>query len=191
MHLPVSRRNARMSAVIVATAALLLSGAAPAALADAPSEARKTIQATYNKINAATLRRDTKSALAYYADNFTATANGQTITKAQIQQLQAQMLAMPQIKPTKATSAIQKFTLKGGTATCTVHNVSAVQMPAPGGAQADKPMVIASESSAQDTWKKSGKGWLLARSNVLWAKSTMNGKPFIPGAPGGGGGRPR
>jgi len=191
MRRPVFHRSAPMSAVLAAFV-LLLSGAGRPALADAKSDAQKAIQAVYNKINAATLRKDAKAVLSYYADNIVVNAGGQSLTKTQIRQLQAQMSAMPQIKPTKATSVIQKFSLQGGdTATCTVRNVAAVQMPAPAGsAQAGKPLVIASDGTAQDTWKKTGKGWLLVRSDVLSAKSTMNGKPLMPGGMGGGGARP-
>src|SRR6185436_7006765 len=85
--------------------ALILCSAAPLrAAADAAADARKQIQALYNKENAAVMRGDAKAALANTAPDFISFgANGRKTTRAQMEQMMPQLMAMMKNLKAKTT----------------------------------------------------------------------------------------
>lgn len=160
------------------TAALLLAGAsfAPQARADATSDARKTIQAAYDKMNAAAAKKDVNGILAYYAPDYEhVNQRGQKTTLAAMRQQMPQLLQM--MKSIKATTAIKKFVLQGSQATVAVASQGEMVGVDP---QTKKAVKIVIFSSDEDLWVKGAKGWMQKRSKTLSSKQTVDGKP-VPG----------
>ncbi len=176
----------RRTALVLPAAALWIVPAF-AAHADATQDARKAIQQAYDLGNAAMVRKDKAGVLKYYAPNWTAAgANGQTMTLAQFKSnLDGLLTRMYNVK---ATSKITKIRLKGNQAEVTVNDymqasVQASPRPQSGAGAPGKPtvMTVVLTDMGNDTWVKSGKGWLRLRSHVVSSHRTLNGKPF----PGG------
>jgi len=167
----------RTSVFAIAAAALLSLLTAPAARADTPSEARKAIQATYDKMNAAFSRKDVKSAFAYLTPDFEQiTFEGQRVGAAPMRQQMTQALAAA--KSMRSQTTVQKLTLKGGTAEVLVRSRVIIVLNDP---RTNKPLTVAGNETSQDTWIKTSRGWLAKRSKTLSKKETINGRP-VPGA---------
>ncbi|HZO87155.1 MAG TPA: nuclear transport factor 2 family protein [Chthonomonadaceae bacterium] len=148
---------------------------APLATADATADARKAIQTAYNQANAAMARKDVNGGLAHFAPDFEAvTRNGKKIMLPQIRQQLQQITMMQSIR---AKSTIQKFRLKGNQAVVTVKEHADLTGVNP---QNKQKLTMSIDSVSEDTWVKSGKGWLQKRSKSLRETAKINGKP-IPG----------
>ena len=163
--------------VFAFTAALLLLGvlALPSARADATGEARKAIQAAYDKMNAALARKDVKGAFTVLTpDVEQITLDGRKFDAAQMRQQMTQALAAA--KSVKSQTTVQKLTLKGGsTAQVLVRSRVAIVLTDP---QTNKPITFVGEETSQDTWIKTARGWLGKRSKTLSKKETVNGRPM-------------
>jgi hypothetical protein len=165
----------------VLQAAALLSVPALAASVDATQDAKKAIQQAYDLGNAAMVRRDSAGTLKYYAPHWTSVgANGQIMTLAQFKSTLDNMLT--KAHNVKATSQITKIRLRGNEADVTVNDymqASLVRPPgSPSAGSAPSVLTVVLTDTGNETWVKSGKGWLRLRSHIISGHRTLNGKPF-------------
>lgn len=106
------RSSLRVTAALFAALSL-----AAVAHADAAADAKKAIQAAYDKADAALVKKDLKGMFSVYSPDYEAQANGKKMTLAEVQQMAQMQISMIQKPKNKVT--IQKFTLKGKEATAT------------------------------------------------------------------------
>lgn len=130
---------------------------------DEVSEARKAIQAAYDKAAAATSKRDIKGRYASHNPNFVY-KYGQTKEPLHMR-IERDEVNFRNMKSVREKYLIKKFQLKGNVATvvCAIHmNVIFLDRdtnkPRP-------PDVI--DATQQDTWVKGDKGWLLTLTKAL------------------------
>lgn len=163
----------------VAVLSLWTLAVAPA-LADANTDAKKALQALYDKTDAATAKKDIKGLTAYLAPDFQVLSDkgGKAMN---LEQAKSQMgMVFKQVQSFKAKSVVQKVTLKGSTATVTVkQNVTAAIM----NPQTGKPSKLLMDVVAEDIWVKSGAGWKEKSSKSISTKQSLDGKSIA--GPGG------
>lgn len=142
--------------------------------ADAAADARKTIQAAYDKENAAAAKKDLEGAFASVAPDFM--AGDQQGHQASLRDLKPQMQTVFQNSTTlKATTVITKFVFKGNQATVTTKNRTLMNLKAPKGGKPSKATV---DSVEEDLWVKNGSRWVRRVATFLSQTMTKNGKPF-------------
>ena len=145
--------------------------------ADTAAQARKIIQAAYDKENGAVAKKDINGAFSTVAPDFMA---GDTQGhQASLRDLKPQMQTVFQSSSTiKATTVITKFNFKGNQATVTVKNRTLMNLKAPKGG---KPAKATVDSEEEDLWVKNGTRWERRIATVLSQTMTKNGKPFRAG----------
>lgn len=160
--------------LLIPTAALcLLVLAAPMVRADAVSDARKAIQAAYNKMGDGFARKDASGAMASFSPDFVGTSkDGQKVTAAQLRQMLPNVFAS--VRSLKAATTIQKFALKGGTATVTARGRTEMSLVNP---QTQQIVKVVGQEVSQDVWSKGAGGWRLKSSKTTSSSQTVNGKP--------------
>lgn len=152
----------------------LLVSLAPLVRADATADARKAIQAGFDKENAGAAKKDVQEALAPYAPDFVRTSvDGKKITLAEMKKGLTQMFAG--VQTIKGTAVIQKITLKGKEATVTVKLHREITLLNP---QTKKSSVIAVDVIGDTVWANNGKGWQEKSGRELSRKVTLDGKPI-------------
>lgn len=163
----------------LAVVALGLSVLAPA-FGDPVADAKKEIQARYDKVKAGGDRKNIKVMMEHYAPDFTLTGQGRNYT---LGHMRVQFGYLTRTMTTiKIVTTIQKVDLKGAVAT-----VSAKEHCELGyvnqGIKKVEPMTV--DNTLQDVWVKQPAGWLLKSTKVLTAKRVLNGKPApaLIGAP--------
>jgi hypothetical protein len=168
-----------MKLTLAVMAGCILAGA-QTARADATSDARKAIQAAYDKSNAAAAKKDLAGVLASHASDFTYTDKS-----GKKQDLSAMKTQMGQVfqasKEISGKSVIQSISLKGGSATVTVDETGSMVLVNP--QNPDQTVKLEVEAKSEDLWAKTGKGWRIKSSREISSKQLINGKPFVP--PGG------
>lgn len=157
-------------------ACLLILGAA-SLLADATTDARKEIQDRYNRENGAAMKKDAEGLLAYTAPDYVHTdKKGNKMKLEQMRQMMPQLFAIT--SDIKAKTTITKITVKGKQAKVAVSEHAEMMMTNP---QTQKQGKVVADSSSQDVWMKTGKGWMKKSSKTLTERATFDGKP-MPGA---------
>lgn len=158
----------------------LLPLSSTATLADATSDAKKAIQGIYDKVDAAAGKKDVKGVTSHLTSDYQSlSAKGVKLGDAAQLKTQVEMV-FKQVQSIKAKSQIQKFALKGSTATVTVKQNGTIVVMNP---QTRKPSVVAVESVSEDIWVKSSGSWKEKSSKNTSSKQSMDGKPIA--APGG------
>ena len=143
------------------------------AKADAVSDARKQIEAAYQRENAAAMRKDVNGILANLAPDYeTTNMQGIKAGREQMKQMLPQLFAMA--RSVKAATKVKSVKLKGNEATAQVAEHAEMVMVNPKTHQTAK-LVI--EEQSETVWAKGPKGWLKKRSRTLSSKQTVNGKP--------------
>ncbi len=150
--------GAAMCAMVIGTVALSVS-----AVADGTAETKKAIQAQYDKMDAALAKKDLSGYVKFCSKDFVnidekGQKAGLEATKAQMKQIIDASTAF------KSNSAILKLTAAGKSAIVRVKQHVACTINAPG-APAPQKLVIDAES--EDTWNKTGSGWLIAKSKTI------------------------
>jgi hypothetical protein len=135
---------------------------------DAVSDARKAIQSAYDKIAAATVKRDIQGMYASHSPDYvTIREDGEKLTlKVEKEQNE---VALRYVKSAKIKFVIKTFRLKGkvATVTCAAHSETVFIHP-----ETHKVMSPSIDDGVeQDTWVKTDKGWLLTVSRPLPQKS--------------------
>lgn len=144
-----------------------------AAHAETPASAKKAIQAVYNKADASVGKRDMAGLESTSTPDYAVVLkNGKKLT---LDQLRPQMQQMFQrtIKMS-AKTVIEKVSLKGKEAevTAKTHNEVFILNP-----QTQKPSQYVIDSTVQDIWVKSAKGWLKKQTKSLSQTAKIDGKP--------------
>jgi uncharacterized protein (TIGR02246 family) len=166
--------------LLVALAAFVVVVAPPPAAraADATADAKKAIQAAYNKMNAALERKDVNGAFSVLTpDAEQITLQGQRLSAAQMRQQMTQGLA--QARSIRSRTTVQKVTLKGNQALAVVRSQVSFVVTDP---QSGRDAKIAADEVSDDTWIKTAQGWRAKRSKTTRQKQTVNGQPVPPGA---------
>jgi hypothetical protein len=141
--------------------------------ADPTSDARKSIQAVYDKQNAAGSRLDASGNLVGHAPDFISIdAKGRHWNLAHEQQTTREMFAA--MHSFSGATTIQKIAVTGGIATVRVSEHVATVLTDP---NTNKTAHLVYDGTSTDTWKKGGKGWLLTRSKVISEHGTVDGHP--------------
>jgi hypothetical protein len=151
----------------------ILSAPGSRALAvDAAAEARKQIQAAYNRENAAAARKDTSGVIANMTPDYRNTdLRGQTATVDQIRQSLPRLFASA--ISLKARSVVNKITLKGDQADTVVNEHAELMLF---NARTRKPSRLVIDEVYQTLWVKTGGGWRKKRSKVLSSTQKLDGK---------------
>jgi ketosteroid isomerase-like protein len=141
--------------------------------ADPTDDARKSIQAVYDRISAAVDKKDVSAATIHYTPDFDMVdRNGiRNNLAANRQQLQA-LFSM--LKNIKATQTIQSLSLKGNQAMVTEHtHLEGIAIDP----RSKKACKFVGDNISLDTWVKGPKGWMQKRSKTLNERTTIDGKP--------------
>ena len=150
----------------------LLSLAVVSSAADTAAEARKQIQASYNRENAAAVRKDTSGVVANMTSDYTSTdLRGQKVTVEQIRQALPSMFASA--VSIKARSKITGLTLKGTQADVVVNEHAEIVLVNPRTRKRSKLVV---DEVYQTLWVKADGAWKKKRSKTLSSKQLLDGK---------------
>jgi hypothetical protein len=144
------------------------------ALGDAAAEARRQIQAAYNRENAAAARKDASGVLANLTSDYKSiSANGQTVTAEVLRQRLPIIFASA--VSVKGTSTIIKLALKGKQADVQVkeHGILVLM-----NRQTKKRSKLEIHDVSQTLWVKTPSGWKKKQSRTLSSKQLLDGKPL-------------
>lgn len=164
----------RAVCAILAIAPLIL---AKHTFADNVAEARKAIQACYDKTDAATARKDINGTTSFFTADYVYVDNmGQNFDAARLRkQILAGYKGIASIQP---KSTIKTLTLKGNSATANLHEVAHLLVVDPH--DPSKTIRVDLDVTAQDLWIKTPNGWRVKKSKVMTYKQLIDGKPYNP-----------
>ena len=150
------------------------------ARSDATSEARKAIQAAYDKSDAATAKKDIDGAMAFQTSDYTyTTQKGRKLDNATVRTSTTQVLTLA--REIHGKTVIRKIALKGSMATVTVDETGSIVVATP--QRPDQVSKIVIEARSEDVWIKTPKGWREKSSRELSSKQSVNGKPVAAPTP--------
>jgi ketosteroid isomerase-like protein len=138
---------------------------------------KKELNALFGNFAAAFRKKDVKTAMSFFAPDYTATEGGRTLTRAQVEAQTA--MAMSRLKSVDALSwNIQKLTVKGSTATTVALESMTATIVDTEGQMGPKGQThkIKDVERTRDRFVKTSKGWLLKHSETLSADITIDGK---------------
>lgn len=165
---------------VAAAVAALICGTTIARADDAA--VKKELTALFGKFAAAFKKKDVKTALSFFAPDYTAKEGGRTVTRAQVE---AQMnLAMANLKSVdKLTWDIQKLAVKGNVATVEALEMMSATVVDTLGQMGPKGQThkLKDVERTRDRFVKTPKGWLLKSSQTLSAEITVDGRKVTPG----------
>jgi ketosteroid isomerase-like protein len=173
-HEELTMMNARNSLRYAATCLLVC--LTLHAHADANADARKAIQAAYDRNSAAGNKRDLAGSLTIYTPDYVST--DKSGKKTDLKQMHDQMkLIFGMFKTFKVTQSVQSLQLKGNEAQITLKSHLEGTLSNP---QTKQAHTFTADMASNETWVKTPKGWLNKRSNTISEKEMMDGKP-LPG----------
>lgn len=161
---------------VLALIALALAGTPPAARAD-DRTVRRDLDAIYAKYVQAAKRKE-KTALKQFIQQYTVAdfqqkiPGGRTLNRAQVTAMMTEGPAAD-VRIVDEHLKIRKLSVKGNEAVATYTDQSTAVVADPQG----KSHRIVSTSTSRDTWVKTPRGWKMRLSEVLQAKTMMDGKP--------------
>jgi ketosteroid isomerase-like protein len=135
--------------------------------------ARRSIEANYRKMAVATEKKDARALLSLMTPDYeTLNPEGERRTLAQIRAQTEKLFRVAEV--VRANFVIKSFTLKGDEAIVTVKGHAEASTTDPNNGD-----IVASVSDglAEDTWGRSGKGWLMKRSRMLTQKDSTIRQP--------------
>lgn len=141
----------------------------------ATAEAKKGIQAAYDKMNEAMRLQDAEATAAFYDDALITTLpDGKTFNKQQTLSMAKQL--MQGADSISISGSMKSFKLlKKDEEAVTVYKVfSKIEMPHP---QTQQRATLFVETTSEDTWIKKGKDWLMKRSRGLAGKTKFVPQP--------------
>ena len=151
----------------------LVCATAGVAFADAASDARKSIQASYDAESAALGKQDVDAVFRSYAPDYVSVdKKGKKDTLEQTKS--SAKAVMSAMKTLMVTQKVQTCALKSGQATVVVkrHIIGVMQI------EAKPAQKLLGDETAEELWAKTGAGWLRKRSKTLSQTMTMNGVPM-------------
>lgn len=141
--------------------------------AETKSEVRKTIQASYDRQNAAISRKDAKGSLAALAPNWTGRfKNSETYTYTQALQGAYNICATASTISAKTT--IRSFQLRDPRAIVTVSQKNLFVLTK---SQTQETVRVTNDDVNRDVWMRTPAGWRIQTSTRLVVRSSVNGKP--------------
>jgi ketosteroid isomerase-like protein len=141
-----------------------------AAANQATTEARKAIQAAYNRRNAAMAKKDLKTVWSSMAKNYVSISkDGTRLSGAQLRAMMTPFLMG--VKSAKGTSTIRRITLQGNAATVEVAENGTVVGVHP---QSKQEVVTRTKSRSLDKWVKVNGRWFIVQNKILWESMTVN-----------------
>ncbi len=162
------KQNFRVAALSFTVLALSTS-----AFADATSDARKSINAIYQKQATALNHKDLDGAFNNMTPDYVSIdLKGHKSTAAVSRQAAAPILAAA--KSVHASVTVTQFSLKNNLALVTVKETLTLSLTNP---QTQKTVAIVDTSVSKDTWVKTKSGWLEKRSQSISDKATQDGMP--------------
>ena len=142
-----------------------------AAFGSEASDARRSIENAYKRIDAATMRRDSRTLLAFMTPDYRATGAGKTLSKANMSR---QLNALFSIAKTlRMKTSIQKFAFTGTKTTLVAQEITDITFVSQ---RNHKLKVVKGNSIFQAVWVKEKGHWLKQREIVLHQKVTVDGK---------------
>ena len=141
------------------------------------ADAKATITGIYDKITALTIKKDVAGLQKMLKDHatpdFTFTGPDKRTIKAgeMMDMMKSQLLLIDKIG--KMTTKIDKFTLKGNTATVVTTNITSMTMKLPND---PKVHVMGSTEISTDVWKLVKGVWKIQNIKVTDSKMTQDGK---------------
>jgi hypothetical protein len=138
---------------------------------------RKELTALFSRFAAAFKKKDVKTALSFFAPEYSAKEMGRTVTRADVEKQMNQ--AMANLKSIESLSwDIQKLTVKGNTATVEARETMNATVVDNLGNLGPKGQThkIGDVERTRDVFVKTPQGWLLKQSETLSAQVTIDGK---------------
>lgn len=164
----------RMRAMSMATGLWLLAACAPSVRADATADARRAIQAAYDKMDKAVARENLDGIFAFYSPDFQQTSEEGIKTRLpQLKRGFREFFAHNQCVNIKST--IYKFSLKNTTATVINHARNSWIFT---NRRTKQRSNVVHNIVVKETWVKSGQIWLMKSRKSLSHKMTIDGKPI-------------
>ena len=155
----------------ILTAFLISSGVAAG---DATADARKQIQAAYDRENAAAARKDAAAVLANLTPDYkSVSAGGQTVTVHTLRQRLPVIFA--NAISIRGKSTITKLTLKGNQADVQVKEHGVLTLM---NRQARKQSKLEIHDVSQTLWVKTKSGWKKKQSRTITSKQSLDGRPL-------------
>jgi len=144
-------------------------------MADATADAKKAIQASYDRSNNGLAHKETKSLIDMYTpDYYAISKKGKKTSLAELKESIKGIVAAA--KTIKASTTVQKIVLKGNEAIVTTKEHTELFLVNP--QDPSQTAKIVADDTSEHTWVKSAKGWLLKKARNLTSKATMNGQPM-------------
>lgn len=167
----------RYSAIALFSALIAISSAAAHA-SSSPAQVKSTIQALYDKENAAATNKDADGMLADVDHGFVGVdEKGNRITYADLVTNTQQLLQMA--SSISANTVVRSCKVSGNKAVLGVNDTIRIVVSA--GDQGSTTME--DDDTSTDTWTKTPAGWRLTASRTLSHSVTINGQP-APDMPG-------
>lgn len=157
----------------IATVAGILAVHPVAVAADAIADAKRAIQAQYDKINAAVARKDVKALDGFYAPGYEyVSMRGEKLTLPELEKGLAPLLAHASALHGK--TIVQSISLAAGTIASARIQYTGGFTSVIGG-NPPRTAIYESRSTAEDVWIRGTRGWILKRTRQLTDHKTVNG----------------
>ena len=141
------------------------------AFAETKSTIQPIIQTSYDRINAAFVRKDIKAATAYFTPDYVSiNQKGETQTLAEFRTHYDNLFTRFNISLTSNKTTIKSLTIKP-------EGIDVAIAQRTEGTVAGFNKIIINQTS-NNTWLKTPQGWRLKQSKILTNKTTFNGKTF-------------
>src|SRR5207249_4580422 len=157
------------------SAAPLIAGALLVIAVVSLADAKREIQAVYNKLTTAMKKGDIKGMMSVTTPDFTMKEHGQVSNAAQVQQ-QMQAMIAGGMKMKKVVMKVQSVSVNGDTDTATSNDIMDSMMKMPDG----KMHRMQSEGKSKGILVKTPQGWKFKYAEMISSKDLMDGKPFDP-----------
>ena len=132
--------------------------------------ARREIQAIYNKINAAAMQKDVDGVYAFDSDDYTVIDKKGHVHEAS-EGRQEMEQGMEVVDSLKATSLIQSFAGTSTEATVTVKEHAIVRIA---NSTTGRAVKIIADDTAREHWIKMEDGWKRTRTRILSGKNALH-----------------
>ena len=148
----------------------------PLARGDAAADARKWIQAAYERENVAAMRKDARGALANTAFDYTAVdSHGARYDYRTLRERLPKLLAG--FQTLKASTRIEKLTLRGNQAAVLVNERLEGMIEHP---RKKRLAQLVIRSRSEDVWSRFGMVWRKKKSRILSESESLDGEPYSP-----------
>ena len=141
------------------------------AFAESKSTIQPIIQTSYDRINAAFIRKDIKAATAYFTPDYVSiNEKGETQNLAEFRTHYDNLFTRFNISLTANKTTIKSLTIKP-------QGIDVAIVQRTEGTIAGFNKIVIDQTS-NNTWLKTPQGWRLKQSKILTNKTTFNGKTF-------------